>query len=89
MKTYGWSGINFKKQRNTKFTQDLGGKRGKEKTQIKMNSWDKQKFGEGAATKAWRAVLSVGVSPYSKLDVKLVKFMYRVIPKSEGFSTKE
>lgn len=29
------------------------------------------KFGEGAATKAWRAVLSGEVPPHAKLDVKL------------------
>lgn len=46
------------------------------------------KFGEGAATKAWRAVLSGGFSPFAKLDVKLSQIYVQTNFKIRGILNK-
>lgn len=79
-KTQGRSG-HFRQQKAT-FTQHMM----RNTTYKRTDSWDKQKFGEGAATKAWRAVLSGGVFPDAKSDVKLRQIYVHTDFKSEGFS---
>lgn len=61
MKTCGRRGLTSEEQHNTTFAQDTGGKIKKQKRGgvHKTN----MEIEEGAATKAWTAVLPRGISP--------------------------